>query len=153
LRPRSGRTPPRGVRAVSVNRSERPANAGPHYGLAEKKDGAELEIVSADPSHSFTRSTGRVDSRSEFIENSMRGRTGRRWTTGAGAPRHPQGRQIRRRVVFDPATIADRGTFEHPHAYAVGVRDVFVNGVQVLKDGEHSGCTPGRALWGPGRVN
>jgi N-acyl-D-amino-acid deacylase len=56
-------------------------------------------------------------------------------------------------VVFDPATVADRATFEHPHAYAVGVRDVFVNGVQVLKDGEHTGSKPGRALWGPGRVN
>ena len=56
-------------------------------------------------------------------------------------------------VVFDPATIADKATFEHPHAYAVGVRDVFVNGVQVLKDGEHTGKLPGRALWGPGRVN
>jgi N-acyl-D-amino-acid deacylase len=53
-------------------------------------------------------------------------------------------------VVFDPATIADRATFEHPHAYAVGVRHVFVNGVQVLKDGEHTGKKPGRALWGPG---
>jgi N-acyl-D-amino-acid deacylase len=56
-------------------------------------------------------------------------------------------------VVFDPATIADRATFEKPHAYAVGVRHVFVNGVQVLKDGEHTGKTPGRALWGPGKVN
>lgn len=54
-------------------------------------------------------------------------------------------------VVFDPATIGDRATFEKPHAYAVGMRDVFVNGVQVLKDGEHTGKTPGRALWGPGR--
>jgi N-acyl-D-amino-acid deacylase len=49
-------------------------------------------------------------------------------------------------VVFDPATIADRATFERPHAYAVGVQDVFVNGVQVLKDGEHTGKKPGRAL-------
>jgi N-acyl-D-amino-acid deacylase len=49
-------------------------------------------------------------------------------------------------VVFDPATIADRATFEQPHVYAVGVRDVFVNGVQVLKDGEHTGKKPGRAL-------
>jgi N-acyl-D-amino-acid deacylase len=56
-------------------------------------------------------------------------------------------------VVFDPATIADKATFEHPHVYAVGVRDVFVNGVQVLKDGEHTGKLPGRALWGPGRTN
>ena len=56
-------------------------------------------------------------------------------------------------VIFDPATIADQATYEHPHAYATGVRDVFVNGVRVLKDGEHTGKTPGRALWGPGRVN
>lgn len=49
-------------------------------------------------------------------------------------------------VVFDPAAIADRATFEKPHVYAVGVRDVLVNGVQVLKDGEHTGKRPGRAL-------
>ncbi len=55
-------------------------------------------------------------------------------------------------VVFDPATIADRATFEKPHQYAVGMRHVFVNGVQVLKDGEHTGAKPGRALWGPGRT-
>ena len=54
-------------------------------------------------------------------------------------------------VVFDPATIADRATFEKPHQYAVGVKHVFVNGVQVLKDGEHTGAKPGRALWGAGR--
>jgi N-acyl-D-amino-acid deacylase len=55
-------------------------------------------------------------------------------------------------VVFDPATIADRATFEKPHQYAIGVKHVFVNGVQVLKDGEHTGAKPGRALWGPGKV-
>ncbi|HJX82408.1 MAG TPA: amidohydrolase family protein, partial [Candidatus Udaeobacter sp.] len=55
-------------------------------------------------------------------------------------------------VVFDPATIADRATFEKPHQYAVGVKHVFVNGVQVLKDGEHTGAKPGRALWGPGKI-
>jgi N-acyl-D-amino-acid deacylase len=55
-------------------------------------------------------------------------------------------------VVFDPATIADRATYENPHQYAIGVRHVFVNGVQVLKDGEHTGATPGRALWGPGKA-
>jgi N-acyl-D-amino-acid deacylase len=55
-------------------------------------------------------------------------------------------------VVFDPKTIADRATFEKPHQYAVGVKHVFVNGVQVLKDGEHTGAKPGRGLWGPGKV-
>jgi N-acyl-D-amino-acid deacylase len=55
-------------------------------------------------------------------------------------------------VVFDPATVADHATFEKPHAYASGVKHVLVNGVQVLKDGEHTGKTPGRALWGPGRA-
>ena len=55
-------------------------------------------------------------------------------------------------VVFDPATIADRATFEKPHQYVVGVKHVFVNGVQVLKDGEHTGAKPGRALWGPGKT-
>jgi len=55
-------------------------------------------------------------------------------------------------VVFDPATIADRATFDKPHQYAVGMRHVFVNGVQVLKDGDHTGAKPGRALAGPGKV-
>jgi N-acyl-D-amino-acid deacylase len=55
-------------------------------------------------------------------------------------------------VVFDPKTIADRATFENPHQYAVGVRHVFVNGSQVIKDGEHTGRKPGRALWGPGKT-
>jgi N-acyl-D-amino-acid deacylase len=56
-------------------------------------------------------------------------------------------------VVFDPRTIADRATFEKPHQYAVGMKHVFVNGGQVLKDGEHTGAKPGRALWGTGRKN
>jgi N-acyl-D-amino-acid deacylase len=55
-------------------------------------------------------------------------------------------------VIFDPATIADRATFAKPHQYAVGMKQVFVNGTQVIKDGEHTGATPGRALWGPGKV-
>src|SRR5438128_5763541 len=55
-------------------------------------------------------------------------------------------------VVFDPQRIADRATFENPHQLAVGVRDVFVNGAQVLKDGEHTGAKPGKALWGPGKI-
>lgn len=55
-------------------------------------------------------------------------------------------------VIFDPNTIADRATFENPHQLAVGVKDVFVNGIHVLKDGEHTGAKPGRALYGPGKV-
>jgi N-acyl-D-amino-acid deacylase len=55
-------------------------------------------------------------------------------------------------IVFDPATIADRATFDKPQQYAVGMKQVFVNGVQVLKNGEHTGAKPGRALWGPGKV-
>jgi len=55
-------------------------------------------------------------------------------------------------VVFDPATIGDRATYENPHQYSVGVKEVFVNGAQVLKDGDHTGAKPGRALWGPGKV-
>jgi N-acyl-D-amino-acid deacylase len=56
-------------------------------------------------------------------------------------------------VVFDPATISDRATFQNPHQYATGMRQVFVNGAQVIRDGEHTGARPGRALWGPGKVN
>jgi N-acyl-D-amino-acid deacylase len=55
-------------------------------------------------------------------------------------------------VVFDPAKIADQATFEKPHQYAVGMKHVFVNGVEVLKDGEHTGAKPGRALAGPGKL-
>ena len=55
-------------------------------------------------------------------------------------------------VIFDPATIADRATFENPHQYATGMVHVFVNGTQVLKGGEHTGATPGRALWGVGKT-
>ena len=49
-------------------------------------------------------------------------------------------------VVFDPARIQDNATFENPHQYATGVFHVFVNGVQVLKDGDHTGAMPGRAI-------
>jgi N-acyl-D-amino-acid deacylase len=55
-------------------------------------------------------------------------------------------------VVFDPATVADRATFENPHQYAVGFKHVFVNGSQVITNGEHTGAKPGRALWGPGKT-
>ncbi len=53
-------------------------------------------------------------------------------------------------VVFDPQTIADHATFAEPHQYSTGVLHVFVNGTQVLADGEHTGATPGRVVRGPG---
>jgi N-acyl-D-amino-acid deacylase len=53
-------------------------------------------------------------------------------------------------VVFRPDSIFDRATFEQPHAYAEGMVHVFVNGQQVLRDGTHTGATPGRVIRGPG---
>ena len=53
-------------------------------------------------------------------------------------------------VVFDPDTISDHATYEKPHQYATGMVHVFVNGTQVLKDGEHTGAKPGRFVRGPG---
>jgi N-acyl-D-amino-acid deacylase len=53
-------------------------------------------------------------------------------------------------VVFDPETIIDHATFEKPHQYATGMIHVFVNGTQVLKDGEHTGAKPGQVVRGPG---
>jgi N-acyl-D-amino-acid deacylase len=55
-------------------------------------------------------------------------------------------------VLFDPKTISDRATYDKPHQYAVGMEHVFVNGVQVLRKGEHTGAKPGRSLWGPGKA-
>jgi len=55
-------------------------------------------------------------------------------------------------VVFDPDTIQDHATFIEPHQYATGMIHVFVNGEQVIKDGEHTGATPGRVVRGPGWV-
>lgn len=53
-------------------------------------------------------------------------------------------------VIFDPARIADHATFAEPRRFATGVRDVFVNGVQVLANGEHTGAKPGQVVRGPG---
>lgn len=53
-------------------------------------------------------------------------------------------------VIFDPATITDHATYEKPQQYATGVSDVFVNGIQVLREGEHTGATPGQVVRGPG---
>jgi N-acyl-D-amino-acid deacylase len=49
-------------------------------------------------------------------------------------------------VAFDAATIADHATYADPHRYATGMVDVFVNGEQVLRRGEHTGARPGRVL-------
>ncbi|MBS1918237.1 MAG: amidohydrolase family protein [Bacteroidetes bacterium] len=54
-------------------------------------------------------------------------------------------------IIFDPQKINASSTYEKPHQLAVGMIDVFINGVQVLKDGEHTGAKPGRAVYGPGK--
>ena len=53
-------------------------------------------------------------------------------------------------VLFDPAEIRGHATYDEPQQFATGVQAVFVNGVQVLRDGEHTGATPGRVVRGPG---
>ncbi len=53
-------------------------------------------------------------------------------------------------VIFDPATIADHATYKEPHQYSTGMKHVFVNGIQVIKNGDHTGATPGRIVRGPG---
>ena len=58
--------------------------------------------------------------------------------------------KLLRVVAFDPNEIQDHGTFANPHQYATGMVDVFVNGTQVLKNGEHTGAFPGRFVRGPG---
>jgi len=55
-------------------------------------------------------------------------------------------------VIFDPTTVIDNATFEDPHQLSTGVRDVWVNGGRVLDNGEHTGATPGQAVYGPGRA-
>jgi N-acyl-D-amino-acid deacylase len=53
-------------------------------------------------------------------------------------------------AIFDPATIKDNATFESPKKYATGMVHVFVNGKQVLNNGQHTGAKPGRVVYGPG---
>ncbi len=53
-------------------------------------------------------------------------------------------------AVFDPKTIQDHATYEKPQVFATGMREVFVNGVEVVHDGSHTGVTPGRFVKGPG---
>jgi len=53
-------------------------------------------------------------------------------------------------LVFDPQTIGDKATYAQPHQLAVGMDHVFVNGLQVLNNGVHTGVTPGRVIRGPG---
>lgn len=53
-------------------------------------------------------------------------------------------------AIFDPAKIQDHATFEKPHQLAMGMVHVFVNGAQVLRNGEHTGAKPGMVVRGPG---
>jgi N-acyl-D-amino-acid deacylase len=53
-------------------------------------------------------------------------------------------------AIFDPAKIQDHATYAQPHQYSTGMVHVFVNGTQVLHDGEHTGATPGQVVRGPG---
>ena len=51
-------------------------------------------------------------------------------------------------VVFDPATIQDHSTYERPHQLSSGIQQLFVNGVQVIRDSRHTGAMPGRIVRG-----
>ena len=56
-------------------------------------------------------------------------------------------------VIFDPDIIQDHATYDNPHQYSTGMIHVFINGKQVLKNGEHTGAKPGRIVRGPGWKN
>ena len=53
-------------------------------------------------------------------------------------------------MVFDPASVSDKATFEQPHQLSVGIPYVFVNGVAVVREGKHTGAKPGKLVRGPG---
>jgi len=53
-------------------------------------------------------------------------------------------------VLFDPLTVTDTATFEEPHRLPIGIHHVFVNGVPVMENGDHTGALPGRFVRGPG---
>jgi dihydroorotase/N-acyl-D-amino-acid deacylase len=53
-------------------------------------------------------------------------------------------------VIFDPATVSDHATFERPHQLSTGIRDVYVNGIAVVRNGRPTGSKPGRIVRGPG---
>jgi N-acyl-D-amino-acid deacylase len=55
-------------------------------------------------------------------------------------------------VIFDPATVKDRGTYERPAQYPAGISDVLVNGVPVVRNGEHTGKKPGKVIVGGGHA-
>ena len=55
-------------------------------------------------------------------------------------------------VVFDPAAIIDNATFDKPHQLSTGVRDVFVTGTAVVRNGSHTGAKPGQIVRGPGSL-
>ena len=56
-------------------------------------------------------------------------------------------------IIFDPDTVIDNATYDDPHQLSTGIRDVFVNGTAVLRDGEHTGATPGQIVYGPGKTS
>lgn len=56
-------------------------------------------------------------------------------------------------AIFDPATVADKATYDQPHQYAVGFSHVIVNGVVVYENGAMTAARPGRVLYGPARLN
>jgi len=76
----------------------------------------------------------------------------RRLTSLPAANLGLEGRGLLKAGMFAPRRSPTARPSTGPHQYAVGMKHVLVNGVQVLRDGEHTGATPGRALWGPGKI-